>query len=76
MGLHKRQHSFILHTHLGKGIGKCCCKEEIGICTSGVDPEVPQHRAEDGGNEKHTENDQRVAEVWREEKRRERVVVC
>ena len=48
---------------------QCICeshgKEEVSIGTAGMDPEVPENRTEDRREQKHHQNNQSVAEVWK-----------
>ena len=40
-------------------------EEEVGVSTAGMDPEVPENRAKDRGEEKHHQDYQSVAEIWK-----------
>jgi hypothetical protein len=46
---------------------QCICeghgKEEVCISTASMDPEVPENRTKDRGEEKHHQNNQCVAEI-------------
>ena len=50
--------------HLSQCVGESDGKEEVGIGRPSVDPEIPQHRAQDRGNQKHTQHHQTVPQVY------------
>ena len=50
--------------YLSKGIRQCHGKEEVCVGTPGMDPEVPEDRAESRGEEEHHQYHQSVAQVY------------
>ena len=50
---------------LCQSICKSHGKEEVGISTASMDPEVPENRAKDRGEEKHHQNNQGVPQIWK-----------
>ena len=58
--------------YLSKGIGQCHGKKEVCIGASSVDPEVPEDRAEGGGEKEHHQDNQGVAKVYMQGRERMR----
>ena len=57
--------SYVVHvgTYLCKSVGEGHGKKEVGISTASMDPEIPENRAQDGGEKKHHQHHQSVAEI-------------
>ena len=52
-----------MYIYLCKCISEGHGKEEVGICTASMNPEVPENRTKNRGEEKHHQNNQGVAEI-------------
>lgn len=53
--------------YLSQSISEGHGKEEVGISTSSMDPEVPENRTKDGWEKEHHHDNQSVAEIWDKE---------